>query len=379
MTHAPIDDPALTVSADDGERARRWAEGLPFSTRRELRRGERSGWYRRVARLLARTVLGAVATLVVVGGAAVWIERDAAAVAHALGGFFGVALSLLGLVGLVGACLRWPHAPARRWPGVLGLVVLGVTVVATALAPPEALSSPWLRTPWVAIVLLGTGTVALATWQRLALLARLPRLLSDLSSADVEVYANASARLDVLPRSKIVIARNGSPAARIESTRTAEIAAPQPHAYRTSLPRGIIRATADADMRLQRRSLTVDERAELAAHIRRLRRAAWPALASIVAVALVLGGRMLGDPDWHNLVDAVALGWYALGVVAAVGYARRSSAARKLEVDRNLRWVVTVDDASRCSSEAARLEVLPVSHLAWTQDAAPASWRLHGA
>jgi hypothetical protein len=182
-----------------------------------------------------------------------------------------------------------------------------------------------------------------------------------------------------------VLGRNGSPAHRIELTRTAEIAAPQPHAYRTALPRGIVRASAGAAMRLQRRSMTLDERAELGAHIARLRRAAWPTVASLGAVALVLGLRIVEDPDWHNLVDVVAFGWYALGFVSCVAYARRHAAARKLEIDRDLRWVVTVDDlapdpdAGSIAGGVARLEVLPVSHLAWTEDAAPAPWRLHGA
>ena len=182
-----------------------------------------------------------------------------------------------------------------------------------------------------------------------------------------------------MPSSRVVIGRNGSATEHIATTRTAEIAAPQPHAYRTALPRGVVRANTDAQVKLQRRGLTVDERAELGAHIRRLRRTAWPALGSLFAVALVLALRMLEDPDWHNLVDVVAFGWYALGVVACVAYARRHTAAKKLAIDRDLRWVVTVDDASPRAPGVARLEVLPVSHLAWTEDAAPALWRLHGA
>lgn len=393
MAHTYADQSgAATMSADgdpardDGEACggpRRWAEGLPLASRRELRASERVAWHRRCARLVVTTVAWTLGAGGGVALAATWLHGAAPGLSHAFGGGVGVGLSLLGGLGVVGLCARRRPEGTGPWTRIGGLIALALTIVATVLAPSEVASSLWLRTPWVAIVLLGTGTLALAAWQRIALLARLPRVLGDLRRGDVDVYANASARLEVLPCSKLVLTRNGAPARRIEVTRTAEIAAPQPHAYRTALPRGIVRASVDSAMRLQRRSLTADERAELGAHIRRLRRAAWPTVASLAAVALVLGLRMLDDPDWHNLVDVVAFGWYALGVVACVGYARRHAAARKLELDRDLRWVVTVDDADTHDAPLdpgiARLEVLPVSHLAWTEDAAPAPWRLHGA
>ena len=393
MTQNPADPTRASHDSaigDDGEprRSQRWAEALPFSTRRELRVGERVVWRRRGWQLAARSAAAAVATLGGVGLVASWLDREAPALAHAFGGVLGLSLSLLGLVGLAGVCVARHSGPfatsagptrPRIWPRVGALVAVALTVFATAWAPADALSSLWLRTPWVAIVLLGTGSAALAVWQRLGLLARGHRLFADLRAATVDVYSDGVARVDVLPRSRIVIARNGSAAGHFALTRTAEIAAPQPHAFRTSLPRGIVRAGVDANTRLQRRGLTVDERREIDGHIHRLRRAAWPSVASLFAVALVLGLRMLDNPDWHNLVDVVAIGWYALGAVAVVGYARRFAAARKLELDRDLRWVVTVDDVSPRASGVARLEVLPVSHLAWTQDAAPAQWRLYGA
>jgi len=370
------------VPAEDPIGARRWAESLPFSTRRDLRAGEHAVWRRRAWKLIVQTAAIGAVTIAGVWAGAVAVDLLLSELSHAFGGVAGLALSLVGVVGIAAACLaRSPGGHAPLVPRIGGLAALLLTMGATAWAPTDALSSLWLRTPWVAIVLLGTGTIALGAWQRAVLLARLPRLFSDLAASTVDVYAGgrAGARLDVMPSSRVVIARNGSATERIATTRTAEIAAPQPHAYRTSLPRGVARANADALVKLQRRGLTVDERAELGAHIRRLRRTAWPALGSLFAVALVLALRMLEDPDWHNLVDVVAFGWYALGVVACVAYARRHRAAKKLAIDRDLRWVVTVDDASPRAAGVARLEVLPVSHLAWTEDAAPALWRLHGA
>jgi hypothetical protein len=368
------------AEAGESPSTQRWAESLPFSSRRELRSGELAVWRRRAWHLIAHTVLVGAGSIAAIGVGTIALDRAAPELSHAFGGVAGLALSLFGVVGIAGACV----VPARgrsQWPRIGAVTALVLTMLATAWAPGDALTSLWLRTPWVAIVLLGTGTIALAAWQRAALLATLPRLFADLSASSVDVYTGgrAGARLDVMPSSHVVIARNGSATDRITTTRTAEIAAPQPHAYRTSLPRGVVRANADAQVKLQRRGLTVDERAELGAHIQRLRRTAWPALGSLFAVALVLALRMLDDPDWHNLVDVVAFGWYALGIVACVAYARRYTAAKKLAIDRDLRWVVTVDDASPRAAGIARLEVLPVSHLAWTEDAAPALWRLHGA
>jgi hypothetical protein len=131
-----------------------------------------------------------------------------------------------------------------------------------------------------------------------------------------------------------------------------------------------------ARLQLQRRSLTPAESAEITAHIKSLRRQIWPALTATIAVAVVIGARLWIEGRWEALLDSVALGWYALALVAYIGYGRRIVAARKLEFDRELRWVVTVDDPHKAGDSAPKLEVLPVSHLAWTENAAPAPWRL---
>ncbi|MBC8073423.1 MAG: hypothetical protein IAG13_34200, partial [Deltaproteobacteria bacterium] len=314
------------------------------------------------------------------------------ALAEPLGGMAGIALALLGVVGVV----AWSIA-TRSQRVRFGLLLAATCTCAGTLLAPDALATPWLRTPWALIILIGCGALALAAWQRGRMLLRIPKILADLRAGVLDVFEgpgvpgnhalrdvlgrvapNRNVRLEVLPRAQLVVGVDDAWTASWQLAHVAEIAATQPHAYRTALPAGVVAVVPDARIELRRRSLTPDERAEISDHVRRLRRAAWPALAATVAVVVVLGMRMSMTADWHNLVDAVALGWYTLAAIAYFGYARRIAAARKLESDRDLRWVVTVEDPQRAPerNDAPRLEVLPVSHLAWTENASPAAWRL---
>jgi hypothetical protein len=186
----------------------------------------------------------------------------------------------------------------------------------------------------------------------------------------------APAHLEVLPTAGAAISFCGRTLARFERVHIAEVAAARPHAFRTALPKGVIQVRSPARLQLQRRSLTPAESAEITGHIKSLRRQIWPALTATLAVAIVVGARLWIEGRWESLLDSVAIGWYALAVVAYVGYGRRILAARKLEFDRELRWVVTVEDPHKPGDAAPKLEVLPVSHLAWTENAAPAPWRL---
>jgi hypothetical protein len=168
----------------------------------------------------------------------------------------------------------------------------------------------------------------------------------------------------------------------------AQVALARPHAFRTELPDGVVAETPDPNLRLQRRSLSPDERAEIDRHIRRLRARIWPAVAATIALAIATAWRLHAVGDLRSFfVGEVAgsaaatlsgwLGWAALAGFAYIGYARRVVAARRLEWDRRLRWVVTVDEVASSSAGAPspKLEVLPVSQLMWTENAAPAPWR----
>jgi hypothetical protein len=377
----------------DSEHAtRRYAASLPWVARRALGSDERPALRRKLWLFARRAVVRTAVLAVAVGSTALVIDARVPTLAQPLGGSFGLVLALLGLVGV----LAWAIA-ARSLLVRAGLVLAAIGTCAGTLLAPDALATPWLRTPWALVVLIGCGALALAAWQRGRMLLRMPKILADLRAGDLDVFEGPgvpgnhalrhvlgqvppcrNVRLEVLPRAQLVVGVDHAWTAAWQLAHVAEIAAARPHAYRTALPAGVVPAVPDARIELRRRSLSPDERAEISDHVRRLRRAAWPALAATLAVVVVLGVRMSMTADWHNLVDAVALGWYTLAAIAYVGYARRIAAARKLESDRDLRWVVTVEDPQRAPerSDVPRLEVLPVSHLAWTENASPAAWRL---
>jgi hypothetical protein len=368
---------------------RRYAASLPWVAARPMHADERRSLLRGLAAQARRSGASFVLLAAIVTCGAAVTDAWAPTIARDLGGPAGVALAVLGLSGVIAWAIT-----ARRWIR-FGLLLAAIATISCTFAAPELLATPWLRTPWAFIVLAGSGAVALAAWQRARVLVRLPRILADVAGGDLEVFEGPgvssnhalrhvlgrvpparTVRLEVLPRAQLVVRIDGVWTRRWQLAHIAEIAAARPHAYRTALPDGVVRIAPDTRLRLERRSLTPEERAELTAHVHRLRRAAWPALAATLAVVAVLGVRMTFAPDWHNLVDAVALGWYVLAGIAYFGYARRIAAARKLESDRELRWVVTVDDVPGESDGAPRLEVLPISHLAWTENASPAAWRL---
>jgi hypothetical protein len=151
-----------------------------------------------------------------------------------------------------------------------------------------------------------------------------------------------------------------------------------PHAFRTELPQGVAPDRRGPRLTLKRRSLTADERDELATHIRHLRRRYWPAIAMTLVLVVLVALELRDGLQWRNLLRGRAIGWYLLAALTYVAYVRRVWAARKLEHDRDLRWVVTVEDEPIRTSEPRppRLEVLPVSQLAWTENANPAGWRV---
>jgi hypothetical protein len=108
-----------------------------------------------------------------------------------------------------------------------------------------------------------------------------------------------------------------------------------------------------------------------------LRRRWWPvAVLTVMVVVVVAVDLRTTAPDDALPLDGATLGWLAMLVLVAVGHVRRELAARKLEHDRRLRWVVTVHQDADPGRDPPSLEVLPISQLAWTERAAPAGWRL---
>ncbi|MEX1365850.1 MAG: hypothetical protein AB1Z98_22170 [Nannocystaceae bacterium] len=378
---------------------RRYAAGLPHERERELADHDRAWLERRLRRLRATTVLAVLAVLAVMGSA-LWLGRVAPGWTRPLGGGLGLALCTVGTVGVVG-CLgsRSPW----RWLALAGLVVLAAAASASAWLPSMSLPRWLVAEVLVGITALGTSAVGLWLGRRIHLVRRTSRVRDDLEHAVVDCYEGpgpdgpldpllgrlrptgprherARVRLELLPRSRLVVRMDGQRVERWEMAHVVDVAPTQPHAMRVDLPRGVAPAVSDPRMSLRRRSLTPLERAELERHIARLRRRWWPAAALTVLVVGLMTWNMRADPASSasdTLLDSSSLGWLALLVVVYVGYVRRVLAARKLEHDRRLRWVVTVhQDRDDPHCDPPTLEVLPVSQLAWTERASPSGWRM---
>jgi hypothetical protein len=375
----------------------RYAAGLPHRGTRRLTVRDRAWVERRLRGLVLGTGAAALGLVAVLVGAWVVAPRIPA-LAVPLRGGLGLGLVVLGGVGLL-ACLR-----ARGWWRRLALVGAGVLVLALvgdqwvpALAQP-----PWLVAEMlVGTTVLGLSRLGLGCAHRIRMLRRVPRIRADLAAGVVERFEAAAppgplgdvlarlreagrlephavVRLEMLPRSGVVMRLGGRRVERWETAHVADVAPAQPHALRVELPREVAPAEPDPRMCLKRRSLTPQERAELQRHIARLRRRWWPVAALTVAVVgLVAWDLYTATPHEVLPLDGATLGWLAMLALVYVGHVRRELAARKLEHDRRLRWVVTVhQDAADPGRDPPSLEVLPISQLAWTEQAAPAGWRL---
>jgi len=185
-------------------------------------------------------------------------------------------------------------------------------------------------------------------------------------------------RLEILPMSSVVVRANGRRVGHWARVHVADIAPPRPFAMRVELPRELVRVENDPSVSLKRRSLTSAERGELARHIDTLRRRYWPPIVVTVAVAALVGVRLWAEGPDTDLFETGSLLWYGLALLTYLAYLRRLRAARRLHWDRELRWVVTVHDRATLASRegvAPKLEMLPISQLAWTENARPAAWR----
>lgn len=185
-------------------------------------------------------------------------------------------------------------------------------------------------------------------------------------------------RLELLPRSSLVVRANGRLVEPLTEAHVARLAPPELHALRIDLPRNLIRIEHDPGLSIKRRSLSPAERDELEAHVEHLRGRYAPSLA-VTLITMVVAAAQALEPDLRDGSFAVAsIGWYVLAFLTYVGYARRVLAARRLAWDRELHWVVTVHDRGSTGEEdTPKLEVLPISQLAWTEDTKPAAWRAH--
>jgi hypothetical protein len=385
--------------ADDDESGRdaprRYAAGLPWVGARALDPVEVT-WRRRQLSRLRWQVGGTLVALIV--AALVVAFAIPAVVFVRIGGPGAAWLGAVGLVGLLG-CLLYARGGFRVLAALGSLYLLGVSAFGQLqphlLPRPEGLDAAVI----VGMILLGTSFVVHTLVTRGVHVWRGRAITTDLDAGMVERYAGvvsqppsaalqrllgdrpdprAEVRLDLLPASRLAVRVNGRRCAPWHAAHVAEVAAAQPHALRVELPRELSGASNDPRLKLERRSLTADERDELQAHARRLRERWGPVAAVTVAV--------VADASWRlattttsvlQSFDVVSLLWYGIAAVAWTSYARRLRAAYKLGCDQRLRWVVTVRNAGTDDDGSApQLEVLPVSQLSWTEHAKPAGWRV---
>jgi hypothetical protein len=322
-------------------------------------------------------------------------------VAELLGSPLAAGACATGFFGVV-ACLLTGRR-AWRVAAALGSAYLLVVAGFGSIAPESPLPEGPITWGVVAgLIVLGNLFTAQRMWDAGRLLGRLRRARIDLRRGIVEQFAGrgdeasdstlrrlaadgylafrsaTEHQIELLPRSGLVLRAQGRSMDRLAIVHIARVARCAPHAFRTELPQGVAPDRRGPRLTLKRRSLTADERDELATHIRHLRRRYWPAIAMTLVLVVLVALELRDGLQWRNLLRGRAIGWYLLAALTYVAYVRRVWAARKLEHDRDLRWVVTVEDEPIRTSEPRppRLEVLPVSQLAWTENANPAGWRV---
>lgn len=379
-----------------------YAAGLPFARSRRLSCAEQTWLKRRIRRLI-------ISVAVMVTGLILWVVATGV-VAHVrpqlaeqLGGPFGLWLGSAGVAGGLAALWRggWVRIPV----GLCALYLLGLAAVGALVPELTERPSGVTRLVVAAGIALGTSVVVATVARRLRMLAALSRVRHDIEHGVVERFEGltpgpstalrrlkargygpaiegARMQLDVLPRSGLVVRAAGRRCAPWTRVFVAQVARTQPHALRVELPEGVAPTQTAGRLNLQRRSLSPQERDELDRHIVRLRRHPWGAVVATMGLALAGWWQLRGgvpESGWalaRRLLDPMMLGWYALATLTVVAYARRTIAARKLDDDRRLRWVVTVDGVQTPQGQSPpRLEVLPVSQLAWTENENPATWR----
>lgn len=204
-------------------------------------------------------------------------------------------------------------------------------------------------------------------------------------------------RLEVLPASNAVICRRPRRPLRLVKVRVVEVAMGPTYAMRIEVPRELAYIREAPDVRFLRRSLNAHERAELVAHIQRLRRpnlamALWFTWFTAWALALAL------HPDGvlrfiakHTPLVAAQIGVLA---VMTLAYVRALRLAAGLERDTNTGWAFTLQRtkdepdgepdaggeetlAEDTPPEDPRhsIEFLPHSRAVWNERGRPARWR----
>ncbi len=375
----------------------RYGAGLPRVESRPLHAHE-ARFVRRALRRARATLVGTSALSAGAVAASILApDHLDAEVLLAAGGPFGVLLGTLACSGAMACVLV--GARLERWTVAVSLLVLGGFGI-VGLALPEA-RPPHPRLVQVLVaVLLGGGAWFLAARVRaaLSLLRHRALVCADMEGGIVDRCIGRPRRLsarslrvlrrrgdlddhggphtvDILPSSGLVLRVDGRAPRRPLLASVARIAPAAPHALRIALPPDLA-AVSSPTVQLQRRSLTPAESEELSRHAATMRRppfAVW--LAGVSGLALAAASLAISQ----TTLQLVSTAGPALLLLAAAlaHHLRRMRAATRLLEDQSLRWLVTVSDRDPHRADAApRLEMLPVSQLAWSEHADPAPWRV---
>ncbi|MCR9165798.1 MAG: hypothetical protein ACE37F_32355 [Nannocystaceae bacterium] len=181
--------------------------------------------------------------------------------------------------------------------------------------------------------------------------------------------------IELLPRSGFILRVDGRPLSRPLLAPVTSVAPAVPHALRVALPADL-RAIASPTVQLERRSLTPAEREELAARATSMRRPPWSIYVAVPAVMLTASWQWEHTGAQDSWLGLAAIAAYLFGGAAALHCIQRLRNASRLHDDADLRWLVTVTERDAPQGTAPHLEMLPVSRLAWTEHARPATWRL---
>lgn len=181
--------------------------------------------------------------------------------------------------------------------------------------------------------------------------------------------------IELLPRSGFVLLVDRHPLRQPLLARVTAVAPTVPHAFRVALPPDLS-AIASPTVELERRSLTPAEREELERCATRMHRPPWPLFVALPAVLSAAAWQWKHTSAEVPVLALAAIAIYLLGGAAAFHYVQRLRTASRLRSDAELRWLVTVTERGAPEGATPHLEMLPVSRLAWTEHARPASWRL---
>lgn len=252
-------------------------------------------------------------------------------------------------------------------PAVPAAAVALVALAAAAAGVEEGTAPPFLEALAVAAFVggfvLGPAIALLSARDRWREWRDLRR---DAAGSVAVEFGDGARTLSVLPASERVLARDGRPGDLRERAPVASAAPPPPSAPTYALPAGED-AGRIAEHGLVRRPLSAEEREEVRAHARGLRRIPWPFW--VLAAYWLLGvGQWARGVDRGNPLPAI------LTVALAVGLWRLFRAralASRLDADAEEGWAIRATEGASAGDEG-----LPSSRLGWTARGAPASWRL---